>query len=140
MPDKPILFGPKAAQRTKEVVKRVEAQPYPDQTPQKWRPVISGSGPRYVEGIVNGSGITPFNTNTNTYGHGSVVIYIHVFNSNTNGYNSIVDPAFVTTNGLITVINFSANSGLVANGTRVGLVERQTINANLQFELIWRDC
>lgn len=138
MADRPIAFGLTAANRIKAVVRRVEAGPYPVDRIKSKYPIIGGSALQYVEGLVVNS-ITA--CNSTRYGQGTVQPYQPSFNTNTNSYAFVADNSFSNgnTNSVI-CLNFSDNSGTVNANTHVGMMQRNTANGSLIFELIWRDC
>jgi len=131
--DGPVYFGRVAAQRTRDAVIRVERGPYPGgPPPSKWPIIGGGSGVLYTEGIATNT-ITAFNGNTNTYGSGPVQAYQPVLNANTNTYQAVADSSI----GAVTCYNFSINSNSIASGARVGMMQRNTANGSLIWELIW---
>jgi hypothetical protein len=139
MPDKPVMFGPKAAQRIKDAVIRVERMPYPTDRQVSAYPRISGSGPQVIEGIIT-STITAANTNTNTYGQGMVQPYVPTLNTNTNSYQWTIDPSF-NSSGASTCINWYANNGNAINtNTHVVMFQRNTANGAFIFEVLGADC
>ena len=133
-----IVFGPKAAERTKEAVKKVETMVFPYQRPTSRYPIISGAALQIVEGLVT-SAITPFNSNTNTYGLGSVAVYRPTINANSGAIQSVLDTSF-NANGIVNCYNWSVNSGTINTNTHVWMYQRNTANASLIFELIGADC
>jgi hypothetical protein len=131
-----VVFGPKAAERTQAVVKRVENTIYPStDTRSKW-PVVSGVGVNVVDGIVT-TAITPFNTSNNTYGVGNVQAIWPIFNSNTNSYVA------GNNNGVGNVVvymRYNNNGVSIPTNTRCKIVQQQTANGGLIWEFLGSDC
>ncbi len=137
--DKPVMFGPKPAQRISDAVKRIEAQPYYFPSQPNVYPRLSGTSLQVVEGIVTNT-ITAFNSNTNTYGQGYVQPYQPGFNSNTNSYHLISDSSF-NGNSTSLCLNFYVNNGAAINtNTHVYMCQRSTNAGALIFELVGADC
>ncbi len=124
--DKPVLFGKKAAERTRDAVIRVEREVYGGDPRRGRRPVLTGDGLQraYTDGTISARvGTTP--------GTGGVFIVIYdgsVYQiQNGSGGNPTITQA---------VLNFSSTTGGIPSGTYcwIGLA------SDGQWEIISVDC
>ena len=94
-----------------------------------------GKGVPWQPGIVDAvvvDAITPFNSTSNTYGQGTVNIYIDQYNSNSSSFQRILDPSY---NGSIVILSTSTTTGGVPSGANVGAFWR-----NGRLGLAFVDC
>lgn len=137
MADRPVQFGPKAAEQIKATVIRVNRDPYAfaPQRPSKY-PIIAGIGVQIVDAVVTNS-ITAFNSNTNTYGSGTAQAVWATFNTNTNSYTSTNN----NTIGNVTVyMTYKNNSSTIATNTRIKMNQQQANGGSLIWEFLGSDC
>ena len=98
-----------------EATQRVKNEFYsPNVAPVTFHRAYATAVPMYP--AVTTSAITPFNTNTNTYGTGSVTVLMPALNSNTNTVQSVANPQFNSNSTCYN--NYTNNGANISNGVQ----------------------
>jgi len=114
--DKPAKFNKRTTEHIIQAVQRVEAMPYPARQPIYFPRFGGDAG---VFDAITTSTVTPFNSNTNTYGQGTCATLIATFNSNTNTYLATPNNSVVNSNSNVLLNGYTNNGNSINSGIKI---------------------
>ena len=114
--DKPVRINGRTWEHVLAATQRIEAMPYPSRQPVFFPRFGGGSS---VFDAISTSTITPFNSNTNTYGQGTCHVLAPIYNSNTNTYVASVNGTYGNTNSTLLLNGYTNNGNSINSGVKL---------------------